>query len=56
MTGKSAKLEGVTQMLESGATPDEVAHLRRWKTVQIVQTYKHNSDEYKIMTDQKIPY
>jgi len=56
VTDKSAKMEGVTQMLESGATPDEVAHHGRWKTVQIVQTYKHNSDEYKIMTARKIPY
>ena len=38
VTDKSAKMEGVTQMLESGAKPDEVAHHRRWKTVQIVQT------------------
>ena len=56
VTDKSAKMEGVTQMLEGGASMEDVAHHGRWRTVQIVQTYKHNSDAYKLFTASKIPF
>ena len=34
-------------MLDAGAAMIDVANQGRWKTVEIIQTYKHNSDRYK---------
>jgi len=56
ITEKSVKMEGVTKMLDSGATMIDVANHGRWKTVEIVQTYKHNSDQYKRRTASQIPF
>jgi len=33
----------------------DVANHRRWKTVKVVQTYKHNSDQFKRGTASQIP-
>ena len=56
ITEKSVKMEGVAKMLDSRATMIEVANHGRWKTVEIVQTYKHNSDQYKRGTASQIPF
>ena len=47
VTDKSVKMEGVTRMLDAGAAMIDVANQGMWKTVEIIQTYKHNSDQYK---------
>ena len=56
VTDKSVKMEGVTRTLDAGATMIDVANQGRWKSVEIVQTYKHNSNEYKISTARLVPY
>ena len=56
ITNKSVKMEGVTRMIELGAPLVDVANQGRWKTTEIVQTYKHNSDQYKRKTASQIPF
>ena len=56
ITDKSVKMEGVTRMIESGAPLVDVANQGRWKTTEIVQIYKHNSDQYKRKTASQIPF
>ena len=56
ITHKSIKMAGVTAMLNTGASMLDVANQGRWRTVDIVQTYKHNSDEYKKYTAAQIPF
>ena len=56
ITDKSAKMEGVTNMLEAGTPMVDVANHGRWKTVEIIQTYKHNSDQYKRSVAKQIPF
>ena len=56
ITDKSVKMKGVTRMIESGAPLVDVANQGRWKTMEIVQTYKHNSDQYKRETASQIPF
>ena len=56
VTDKSVKMEGVTRTLDAGATMMDVANQGRWKLLEIVQTYKHNSNEYKISTARLVPY
>ena len=56
VTDKSVKMEGVTRMLDAGAAMIDVANQGRWKTVEIIQTYKHNSDRYKRETASQIPF
>ena len=52
---KSAKMEGVTQTLNSGATLEEVMWLGRWATLSIPNQYKINSREFKKSIASKVP-
>ena len=52
---KSAKMEGVTQTLNSGATLEEVMWLGRWATLSIPNHYKINSREFKKNIASKVP-
>ena len=56
VTDKSVKMEGVTQTLDAGAMMIDLANQGQWKLMEIVQTYKHNSNEYKISTARLVPY
>ena len=52
---KSAKMEGVTQTLNSGASLEQVMHLGRWACISTPNHYKINSVEYKKSIGKKIP-
>ena len=56
VTDKSAKMEGVTNMLENGATLEETQHQGRWKSADIAKTYKFNSGAYKSTIAEKVPF
>ena len=51
---KSAKIAGVTETMEAGASAEEVMWLGRWKTTSMPNHYKHNSDEFKIGLAKKV--
>ena len=42
---KSAKVEGVSQTANAGATLEELMWLGRWKCIQTANHYKHNSEK-----------
>ena len=56
VTDKSAKMEGVTNMLENGATLEETQHQGRWRSADIAKTYKFNSGAYMSTIAEKVPF
>ena len=56
VTDQSMKMEGVTRILDARAAMIDEANQSRWKPVEIIQTYKHNSDRYKREMAGQIPF